>query len=178
MVAGGESTEALHRDLDKASDHDDGEDEDAKRLKPSPSDGVLVLVFPRNHPRRGPDDGRAEQIQSGVHEGRQDGQGAGEHGDYDLASEQKDIRCEVDVDCDLDDAVVALHAVVDHGGYLWLRHVIVILEFVEERRLLLGHSVDVPRRPPYLLCARFVRVPVRTSLARCFFSGRRVAVGD
>ena len=116
MIAGRKPIETLQRDLEKCRDHHHREHQYADRLQPAPPHGVFVRVLMGDELRRGPDNGGAEEVKGGIDKRGEDGEGAGEDNDYDLADKEDEVCEQVDIYSDGDDAGLAVGGVI--GGEL------------------------------------------------------------
>lgn len=97
MIGRREPVKAFERDLEEGGDHDDGEDEHANGFESSSADGIRVTVLAGDELGRGPDNGRAEEVEGCVNQGCQHGKGAGKHDHGDFPCEQDRVSGKVDV---------------------------------------------------------------------------------
>lgn len=98
VIARGQTVEAFERDLEKGRYHYDGEDEDADRFEFPATDRVGVLVLSRDEFGGGPDDACRQEIEGGVDEGRENGEGGGKDDDGDLPGEEDGVGDEIYID--------------------------------------------------------------------------------
>lgn len=105
-----ESLDALQTDLAKGSNHNDGEDENTKRLKPSSSDriAILVLMTRRDEASGDPDDNGTEEIENGVDQTGKHRHGRDRKDDSKLSSKKNAVCDKVDPDGERHDRIVAI----------------------------------------------------------------------
>ena len=99
--AGVEFLDGFLQDLREGDDHDDAEDEDPEGLEAPAPDGEAPLEAfeaPLHEAVRGPDDRRAEQVERGVDEGCDEGEGAAPHRRDPLREQEDNVGDDVDVD--------------------------------------------------------------------------------
>ena len=112
VIARRQPIETLQRHLGKGRDHHHRKHQHANRLQPAPPHRVFIRILMGDEFRGGPDDGGAEEVEGGVDEGGEDGEGAGEDDDDDLANQEDEICEQIDVDGDCYDAGLAVGGVV------------------------------------------------------------------